>query len=59
MTKMFETVEIDLSDEEFLIIAKRAHEKDITFNQMVAEILWEQVKKHDIQQSTGTETTGS
>ena len=47
-TKMFEelddhreTVEIELSDEEFLIIAKRAHERDITFNKMIEEILWE------------------
>jgi len=29
----------DLTDEEFLHIAKWAHEQDITFNQMVAKIL--------------------
>ena len=37
-TKM-ETIEVDLTDEEFLHIAKLAHEQDITFNQMVAKIL--------------------
>jgi len=36
-----ETVEVDLTDEEFLQIARRAHELDITFNQMVAKILEE------------------
>jgi hypothetical protein len=34
-----ENVEIDLSDEDFIQIAKLAHERDITFNQMVEEIL--------------------
>ena len=32
-------VEIEMSDEDFLILAKMAHEKDITFNQLVEEIL--------------------
>jgi predicted DNA-binding ribbon-helix-helix protein len=34
-----ENVEVELTDEEFLHIAKLAHEQDITFNQMVAKIL--------------------
>lgn len=34
-----ENVEVDLTDEEFLHIAKCAHELDITFNQMVNKIL--------------------
>ena len=38
-----ETVEVELTDEEFLHIAKRAHELDITFNQMVSKILEEDV----------------
>lgn len=33
-------VPIDLTDEEFLSIAKMAHERDITFNKMVEVILW-------------------
>jgi hypothetical protein len=32
-------VPIDLTDTEFLAIAKLAHERDITFNQMVESIL--------------------
>ena len=34
-----ETIEVDLSDDEFLKVAKLAHERDITFNQMVEIIL--------------------
>ena len=34
-----ETIQVDLTDEEFLHIAKQAHELDITFNQMVIKIL--------------------
>jgi hypothetical protein len=34
-----ETIQIDLSDEEFLYVAKRAHERDITFNAMLEEII--------------------
>jgi len=32
-------IEIELSDEDFLILAKEAHKRDITFNQFVEEIL--------------------
>ena len=37
----YETIEIELNDEEFLQIAKMAHEQDITFNKMVESILTE------------------
>lgn len=40
-----ENVEVDLTDEEFLHIAKRAHELDITFNQMVSKILEEYMEE--------------
>lgn len=33
-------IELDLTDDEFLFIAKRAHKLDITFNEMVELILW-------------------
>ena len=36
----YETVPVELSDEEFLAIARMAHERDITFNKMVEAILW-------------------
>ncbi len=39
MEENYETIEHDLSDEEFCKLARMAHEKDITFNQLVAEIL--------------------
>lgn len=38
-------IEIDLTDEEFLQVARMAHERDITFNQMVELILSEAIEK--------------
>jgi hypothetical protein len=38
-------IEIDLTDDEFLRLAKMAHERDITFNQMVEYILSEEIKR--------------
>ena len=40
-----EVIPVDLSDHEFLTIAKLAHERDITFNQMVEAILWNYIKE--------------
>jgi len=34
-----ETIELDLSDSEFLELAKLAHNQDVTFNQLVNTIL--------------------
>lgn len=42
-----ETVDIDIDDDVFLFIAKKAFEKNITFNQMITEILMEQIKKEE------------
>ena len=39
----YETVPVELSDEEFLSIARMAHERDITFNKMVEIILWQYI----------------
>lgn len=36
---------IELSDDEFLAIAKMAHERDITFNKMVETILWSYINE--------------
>lgn len=36
---MDNTVEIELTDEEFIILAKEAHMLDVTFNQYVNKIL--------------------
>jgi hypothetical protein len=37
-------VPIELSDEDFLTLAKMAHERDITFNEMICETLREVIK---------------
>lgn len=39
-----EEIEIELTDEEFLKIAKMAHDRDITFNKMVEIVLDEFIK---------------
>lgn len=44
MNSGYENIEVDLSDEQFLALAKMAHEKDITLNQLVTEILREQIE---------------
>lgn len=36
---------MDLSDQEFLYIARMAHERDITFNEMVEAILWNYINE--------------
>ncbi|MCK9428890.1 MAG: hypothetical protein M0R17_02620 [Candidatus Omnitrophica bacterium] len=39
------SIEIELSDEDFIFLATKAHEEDITLNQMVNNILSEQLDK--------------
>ena len=39
------TMPIDISDEDFVSIARMAHDRDITFNQMVEHILREQIDR--------------
>jgi len=43
--KEYVDVEIEISDEDFLNIAKMAHEKDITINQMMNQILEKYMRK--------------
>jgi predicted DNA-binding ribbon-helix-helix protein len=45
MTSKKEDIEIDLDDHVFMELAKIAHEKDITFNQLVNDIIREKIKK--------------
>ena len=42
-----EEVQIDISDEDFLVIARLAHEKDLTFNQFVNKILKDRMDEYD------------
>jgi hypothetical protein len=39
------SVELELSDEDFLYIAKKAHREDITFNEMCVKILEEAIER--------------
>lgn len=41
-------IEIDLDDETILFLAKKAHEKDITLNQYVNEILKTHLDQYEI-----------
>ena len=52
-----ETIEVDLTDEEFLHIARLAHEQDITFNQMVAKILERYILEQETQSDKNRSNT--
>lgn len=45
MNKKLIEIEIDLTDDEFLTLARLAHEKNITFNELVIETLTEYTEK--------------
>ena len=45
MQTEWSTVDMNISDDVFLQVATMAHEKDITFNQMVVHILEEQLRE--------------
>ena len=47
-------VEVNFSDETFMIIAKMAHEKDITLNQLITDILRKQMDKEDKEKGSYT-----
>ena len=44
-----ETISLDITDEEFLVMAKAAHELDITFNEFVEKALTEALKKFELE----------
>ena len=41
------SVPLELSDEEMFQLMKMAHERDITLNKLVEDLLWEVVRKHE------------
>lgn len=41
------TITIEIPDEMFMALALMAHEQDITFNQLVTNILLEYIEKHE------------
>ena len=42
-------IPIDITDEEFLIMAKAAHAEDITFNEFIEKALTEAIKKFELE----------
>ena len=56
-TDGYETIQVDITDEEFLTIAKLAHERDITINKMIEHILWEEIKRRKDEQIQGQGST--
>jgi len=46
MTEKYETIELNLTDEEALRYMTMAHEMDITFNQFVELALKEAIERH-------------
>jgi hypothetical protein len=49
-TEQYETVELELTDEEALKYMKMAHEMDITFNQFVELALKEAIERHKLKE---------
>jgi hypothetical protein len=47
------SVPIDMSDADLLVFMKMAHDRDITFNQLVEEALRQAIEQHDIEQRLG------
>lgn len=45
------TIELDLTDEEFMFLAKEAHMQDITFNKYIEQILTAYMKTLDAQKT--------
>jgi len=43
----FEEIQIEIPDEDFVVLAKIAHERDITFNQLVNDVLREKMNEYD------------
>lgn len=47
-----EPIDLELTDEEFLALAKEAQYKDITFNEYINYILKEYIQKFKLEQTT-------
>ena len=51
-----EDIEVDLTDEQFLMLAQEAHRQDITFNQLVEQILRKRMDEEDLKTSAPQES---
>jgi len=47
------SVPIDMSDTDLLVFMKMAHDRDITFNELIEEALRQAIAQHDIEQRLG------
>ena len=47
MTNKKASLEIDISDEDFLALSRIAHERDITFNHLVNDVIREKMEEMD------------
>ena len=47
------SVPIDMSDADLLVFMKMAHDRDITFNELVEEALRQAIEQHSIEQQLG------
>jgi macrodomain Ter protein organizer (MatP/YcbG family) len=54
MKEHTENVDIELSTEVFMTLAKQAHERDITLNEHINEILKKTIKDSEYQFENGT-----
>lgn len=52
---VIETIQVELTDEEFILLARQAHDRDITLNQLVNEILLAELTR--IENETRTNQT--
>lgn len=59
MSERTKKVTVSLTDEEFAFIAKMAHERDITFNEMCMIILEEELSKLEKTKRTGGGSTST
>jgi len=57
MKKKMVDVEIDISDDLFLAVAKEAHKEDITINEMFCKILREAMENDRRNKNTDTVST--
>jgi hypothetical protein len=47
------SVPIDMSDADLLVFMKMAHDRDITFNELIEEALRQAIEQHGIEQALG------
>ena len=54
MTEEMETITLDISDDVFMKLAMQAHERDVTLNTHIIDVLKDKLKDLDYQFENGT-----